>query len=57
MRFFLRDGRQGSDAALAWTEQQQGIELLSFVSSSDAGKSQFTARRTSGLGVPDITLQ
>jgi len=57
VRFFLRDGRQGSDAALAWTEQQQGIELLSFVSSSDAGKSQFTARRTSGLGVPDITLQ
>jgi thiamine biosynthesis lipoprotein len=53
----------GPDAALAWAEKQEGIEVLALVASSDAGKPQITARMTSGMRdrvtalVPDITLQ
>jgi thiamine biosynthesis lipoprotein len=53
----------GPAAALAWAEQQEGIEVLALVASNDAAKPQLTARMTSGMRdrvtalVPDIKLQ
>ena len=53
----------GPDAALAWAEKQEGIEVLALVSRRDASNQQLTARMTSGMRtrvtalVPDITIQ
>ncbi|MFT4842869.1 MAG: thiamine biosynthesis lipoprotein [Planctomycetota bacterium] len=53
----------GPDAALAFAEKQEGIEVLALVASGDDDNPQLTARMTSGMRdrvtalVPDITFQ
>ncbi|MGK0154507.1 MAG: thiamine biosynthesis lipoprotein [Neolewinella sp.] len=52
----------GPDAALAFAEKQEGIEVLALVASGDDDNPQLTARMTSGMRdrvtalVPDITF-